>query len=106
MKLRTPSAGLSPFDVYNSTVDGTNPVDTLNTSNPGRLDLHTWGQNRNYVLGFSSDADRAFPERVQLKREEGGQGLAAFEPLRIKEVSMARLHTGEHSSVSTERSSI
>jgi inhibitor of Bruton tyrosine kinase len=31
---------------------------------------------------------------VQLKREEGGKGLSAFEPLRVKDVSMARLHTG------------
>ncbi|KAK4052965.1 hypothetical protein OIO90_004089 [Microbotryomycetes sp. JL221] len=86
--------GLSPFDVYNSTVDGTNPVDTSSSSNPGRLELYTWGQNRNFVLGFASDADRAFPERVQLKREEGGKGLAAFEPLRVQDVAMARLHTG------------
>ncbi|KAM0792087.1 hypothetical protein ACM66B_004791 [Microbotryomycetes sp. NB124-2] len=86
--------GLSPFDVYNSTVDGTNPVNTLSSSNPGRLDLYTWGQNRNFVLGFTSDADRAFPERVQLKREENGKGLSAFEPLRVQDVAMARLHTG------------
>lgn len=75
-------------------MDGTNPSDTLSSSNPGRLELYTWGQNRNFVLGFSGDGDRAYPERVQLKREEGGQGLAAFEPLRVKDVSMARLHTG------------
>ncbi|KAK4048797.1 hypothetical protein OIV83_004563 [Microbotryomycetes sp. JL201] len=86
--------GLSPFDVYNSTVDGTNPVNTLDSNNPGRLDLYTWGQNRNFVLGFTSDADRAFPERVQLKREENGKGLAAYEPLRVQDVAMARLHTG------------
>ncbi|GAA6032146.1 hypothetical protein JCM8097_007096 [Rhodosporidiobolus ruineniae] len=88
------SEGLSPFDVYNSTVDGTNPTDSLGTANPGRLDLHVWGDNRNYTLGFAGDKERQFPERVQIKREEGGKGLGAFEPLRVKDVSMARLHTG------------
>lgn len=86
--------GLSPFDVFNSTVEGTNPSFSASSSNPGRLDLFSWGSNRNFVLGFQSDSDRVHPERVQLKREEGGTGLAAFEPLRVKEVQMARLHTG------------
>ncbi|BGP49680.1 hypothetical protein JCM10450v2_005585 [Rhodotorula kratochvilovae] len=88
--------GLTPFDVYNSTVDGTNPSsDPLSTHplNPGRLEFFSWGSNRNYTLGFASDSERAMPERVSLRREEGGRGLAAFEPLRVKDVSMARLHT-------------
>ncbi|POY73358.1 hypothetical protein BMF94_3694 [Rhodotorula taiwanensis] len=89
--------GFTPFDVYNSTVDGTNPVPDpigTNPSNPGRVELFSWGSNRNYSLGFASDSERAIPERVHLQREEGGKGLAAFEPLRVKEISMARLHTG------------
>ncbi|KAK4703901.1 inhibitor of Bruton tyrosine kinase, partial [Phenoliferia sp. Uapishka_3] len=85
---------LSPFDVYNSTVEGTNPSDTSSLANPPRLELFTWGSNRNYVLGFESDGDRAVPERVQLKREEGQTGLRFYEPLRVKDISMARLHTG------------
>lgn len=88
--------GLTPFDVYNSTVDGTNPnlagQPPVNAA-PGRLDLYTWGSNKNFVLGFSGDGERVYPERVPLKREEGGKGLAVFEPLRVKDVSMARLHT-------------
>ena len=84
---------LSPFDVYNSTVEGTNPSDTLASQNPGRLELFTWGANRNYVLGVESDGDRAFPERVRLERDEGKTGLARFEPLRVKAIEMARLHT-------------
>ncbi|BGP17782.1 hypothetical protein JCM10213v2_005824 [Rhodosporidiobolus nylandii] len=90
------SEGLTPFDVYNSTIDGTNPSDTLLTSpgNPGRLEMFSWGANRNFTLGFASDNERQLPERVHLKREEGGKGLAAFEPLRIRDVSMARLHSG------------
>ncbi|KAI5481874.1 BTB domain and ankyrin repeat containing protein [Pseudohyphozyma bogoriensis] len=86
--------GLTPFDIYNSTVEGTNPSDVSSTAASARLELFTWGANRNYVLGFSGDGDRVFPERVQLMREEGQKGLDAFEPLRIREVSMARLHTG------------
>ncbi|KAJ8293937.1 BTB/POZ domain-containing protein 1 [Rhodotorula toruloides] len=88
--------GLSPFDVYNSTVDGTNPSpDPLSTNpaNPGRMELFSWGSNRNFVLGFASDSERTIPERVQLRRKEGGRGLSAFEPLRVKDISMARLHT-------------
>ncbi|GAA5933454.1 uncharacterized protein JCM15063_001318 [Sporobolomyces koalae] len=92
--------GLSPFDVFNSTVDGTNPSDHFSVAshpNPGRLELFSWGSNRNYVLGFPSDSERQFPERVQLKREDlkrDEDGLAKFEPCRVKDVSMARLHTG------------
>ncbi|GAA5907521.1 uncharacterized protein JCM6883_001232 [Sporobolomyces salmoneus] len=94
------SEGLSPFDVFNSTVDGTNPSDHFSAAshpNPGRLELFSWGSNRNYVLGFPSDSERQFPERVQLKREDlkrDEDGLASFEPCRVKDVSMARLHTG------------
>ncbi|GAA5904198.1 hypothetical protein JCM6882_003976 [Rhodosporidiobolus microsporus] len=86
--------GLTPFDVYNSTVDGTNPVDALGTENPGRLEMFSWGSNRNYVLGFAGDNERQYPERVGLKREEGGKGLAAFEPLRVRDVGLSRLHAG------------
>ncbi|GAA5832398.1 hypothetical protein JCM11251_006438 [Rhodosporidiobolus azoricus] len=86
--------GLSPFDVYNSTVDGTNPVDTLGSENPGRLEMFSWGSNRNYVLGFAGDNERQYPERLNLKREEGGKGLAAFEPLRVRDVGLSRLHAG------------
>lgn len=96
-----PFVGLSPFDVFNSTVDGTNPSDHFSTAshpNPGRLELFSWGSNRNYVLGFPSDSERQFPERVQLKREDGKKGeedgLAKFEPCRVKDISMARLHSG------------
>ncbi|GJN90353.1 hypothetical protein Rhopal_003364-T1 [Rhodotorula paludigena] len=88
--------GLTPFDVYNSTVDGTNPSSdplAANPLNPGRMELFSWGSNRNFVLGFASDSERTNPERVALRREEGGTGLAEHEPLRVKDVSMARLHT-------------
>ncbi|SCV67107.1 BQ2448_5753 [Microbotryum intermedium] len=98
--------GLTPFDVYNSTVDGTNPrqwardfgTDATNCFQggdlgTGRNELHTWGNNRNFVLGFSGDGDRTYPERVPLSRREGGTGLSAFDPVRVLDISMARLHT-------------
>lgn len=91
-------AGLTAFDVYNSTVEGTNPppLSASTTSANGRLELFTWGANRNFVLGFPGDGDRAFPERVPLKRleNEGGSGLGAFRPLGVRDIGMARLHTG------------
>lgn len=87
-------AGLTAFDVYNSTVEGTNPAEASSSSNPPRSELFTWGSNRNFVLGFPSDADRAFPERVPLKREGSERGLGVHEPVRVREVAMARLHSG------------
>lgn len=95
--------GLTPFDLYNSTVEGTNPSDIARPAatlpqgeDAGRRELFTWGANRNYVLGLAGDGDRAFPERVQLKREESGllQGVQKFEPLRVRDVVLARLHSG------------
>lgn len=99
----TITAGLTAFDVYNSTVEGTNPpplsslVPASSSSAHGRLELFTWGANRNYVLGFPGDGDRAHPERVPLKRLEndGGRGVGAFRPLGVIDMGMARLHTGE-----------
>ncbi|KDE03212.1 hypothetical protein, variant [Microbotryum lychnidis-dioicae p1A1 Lamole] len=98
--------GLTPFDVYNSTMDGTTPpqsqtgpgTDATNLVQRGdltlgRSELHTWGNNRNFVLGFSGDGDRTYPERVPLTRHEGGAGLSAFDPVKVLDVSMARLHT-------------
>lgn len=53
--------GFTAFDVYNSTCEGTNPLDGARGT-----DLYTWGSNRNYTLGSGDAADRAGPERVNL----------------------------------------
>ena len=48
--------GLTPFDLYNSTIEGTYPNDQ-NIASDG-CDLFVWGTNRNYTLGLSRDNDR------------------------------------------------
>jgi hypothetical protein len=53
--------GFTAFDVFNSTCEGTNPVDGARGT-----DLYTWGSNRNYTLGSGDATDRALPERVNL----------------------------------------
>lgn len=128
-------AGLTAFDLYNSTVESTNPsLPPLPSSslsedsspvpaqttlpNEGRQELYTWGSNRNFVLGFPGDNERIYAEKVPLARilpggarfigdkgkgkereievEEGGAGggVKAFDPVRVREISMGRLHTG------------
>lgn len=84
--------GLTPFDLYNSTVEGTNPSDSPAFEIAPRMDLLTWGANRNYVLGFAGDSDRSFPERINLRRDNTA-GIDAHAPVRVKDVSMARLHS-------------
>ncbi|KAM0746914.1 RCC1/BLIP-II [Meredithblackwellia eburnea MCA 4105] len=81
--------GLSAYDVLNSTIEGTNPV-----LSPG--ELFTWGSNRNFVLGFSNDGDRLLPERVGMRKVEDPRekGVDKLEKVRVRDISMARLHTG------------
>lgn len=86
-------SGLTAFDLYNSTVSGTNPGET----GPGdaRADLYTWGSNRNYVLGLPGDNDRTFPEKVRLERSQQAlqRRLAQFDPVRVRSVAISRLHS-------------
>lgn len=85
--------GLTAFDVYNSTVAGTNPHDT-------RGDLSLWGSNRNYTLGLGDGNDRALPDSVSLNRPEmelqSAYSLPAgrrYERPQVREVQMSRFHT-------------
>lgn len=129
--------GLSAFEIYNSTIDSTNPSlsaafeaaalekEADPSSSAGgvttrrkayfapRSELYTWGSNRNFVLGFVGDGDKVAPERVQLNRifredsiiENGAGaegkgkgkavGLRRWEPVRVKEIGMGRLHSGQ-----------
>ncbi|EFP88464.2 uncharacterized protein PGTG_14042 [Puccinia graminis f. sp. tritici CRL 75-36-700-3] len=64
--------GLSAFDLYHSTIDGS--INWI-SSKPSQAenqqphtDLFTWGSNRNFVLGIHDDGDRHHPERIHLKR--------------------------------------
>lgn len=98
--------GLTPFDLYNSTVNGTNPppdalsYDVSHHAHGRTLtQLFTWGSNRNYNLGLGDGDDRQFPDRVNLKQatEPVSSGpLPAgkkFDRIGIKDIAMSRLHT-------------
>ncbi|PWY99758.1 hypothetical protein BCV70DRAFT_161852 [Testicularia cyperi] len=107
--------GLAPFDLYNSTVAGTNPpADALaGESDPreyGRFhvrtltQLFTWGSNRNYNLGLGDGDDRQLPDRVNLRSSASNDAPPPsaprpavvgkkFDRLGIKDVAISRLHT-------------
>ena len=87
--------GLSPYDVYNSTIEGTNPHFAPD-SVPAQL--FTWGTNRNFVLGLPGDADRTYPDRVSLSHASANaashkSGWRAWQPVSVRDVRMARLHS-------------
>jgi inhibitor of Bruton tyrosine kinase len=83
----------SPFDVLNSTLNGTNPPPLYEPT--GGSDLFTFGSNNNNTLGFGDSDDRSRPERVQILRptRPGQSPFATFRPLRIRDVQMAKMHT-------------
>ncbi|KAI0782827.1 regulator of chromosome condensation 1/beta-lactamase-inhibitor protein II [Abortiporus biennis] len=84
--------GYRPFDLYNSTVEGTKPSD----EDRKRLELYTWGANRNAALGQGDGDDRTYPDQVVIERpdiSEGNSLAERFEPVRVKNVVMAKLHT-------------
>ncbi|KAB5589549.1 BTB domain and ankyrin repeat protein [Ceratobasidium theobromae] len=86
--------GMTSFDVYNSTVEGTVP-DTSSLS-PSR-ELWVWGSNRNATLGIGSADDRVYPESIQLSRPvevvERLTGSSRFSLIGVKHIAMSRLHT-------------
>ncbi|KAK9447806.1 uncharacterized protein V1518DRAFT_376065 [Limtongia smithiae] len=86
--------GNSPFDVLNSTIDGTNPG-SLDVA-VGGSELYTFGSNANHTLGFIDGDDRANPERVYFERPLEYQNEAAikkFQGVHIRDVQMSKLHT-------------
>ncbi|EPQ30341.1 uncharacterized protein PFL1_01867 [Pseudozyma flocculosa PF-1] len=100
--------GLTPFDLYNSTVAGTNPLHEAlswdsSTNIKGRTlcQLYSWGSNRNFTLGLGDGDDRQLPDRVNLRREadeweRSQQALAAgkrFDRIGVRDVVMGRMHT-------------
>ena len=94
--------GYRAFDLYNSTVEGTKPALSSDRElNRGRSELLTWGTNRNASLGFTDGDDRNFPDQVVLSRPGTSPSdylEERFEPLRVNQVSMSKLHTGASSS--------
>lgn len=83
----------SPFDVLNSTLNGTNPPAL--TKEKGGSDLFTFGSNKNNTLGFGDGDDRSHPEKVQIIRPAGKDEspLSKFRASRIRDVQMAKMHT-------------
>ncbi|ORY75404.1 hypothetical protein BCR37DRAFT_384028 [Protomyces lactucae-debilis] len=90
--LATDHEGNSAFDVYNATVPGVSP--NLFNRQRGGSDLFTFGSNVNHTLCFADSDDRAYPERVAIKRlPVQGEGIQKFRGNRIRDVSMQKLHT-------------
>ena len=83
----------SPFDVLNSTLNGTNPPPLYDVK--GGSDLFTFGSNKNNTLGFGDGDDRAHPERVHINRRprKDESALSIFTQPRIRDVQMAKMHT-------------
>ncbi|RDX54165.1 hypothetical protein OH76DRAFT_1398482 [Lentinus brumalis] len=84
--------GYTPFDLYNSTIEGTIPDHHEHLGE----ELYTWGSNRNAALGVGDGNDRAYPELVSpripdvLEKENLD---ARFTPVRVRQVVMSKLHT-------------
>lgn len=96
---------LTPFDLYNSTVAGTNPPPHADI----RGDLYAWGTNRNFTLGLGDGDDRYLPDLVNLRRSQDisnasksdgvseSKRLAVpgkrFDRIHVKDMQMSRMHT-------------
>ena len=106
--------GYTPFDLYNSTIEGTIPdhyMDRVEELFSWRADmslpdnrrvrgeeLYTWGSNRNAALGVGDGDDRTHPELITLRIGELSEKDtidARFTPVRVRQIAMSRLHTGE-----------
>ena len=91
--------GHTAFELYNSTIPLATPAERLRTD---RVELLTWGANRNAALGHPDGDDRAFPEVVPLRRSDQAGGRDSFKrsvafrlkPASAVDVKMSRLHTG------------
>lgn len=86
------SEGLTPFDLFNGTVDGTNPG-----AEETGTDLFTWGVNRNYALGTPDSSDKAFPDRINLltqrQASDNPDPAQRFFNVGVKDIKMGKLHT-------------
>jgi inhibitor of Bruton tyrosine kinase len=85
--------GNSPFDILNSTLNGTNPLPLCDEK--GGSDLFTFGSNKNNSLGFGDGDDRSHPERVHIVRpaRKEESPLSMFRAPQIRDVQMAKMHT-------------
>lgn len=57
-----------------------------------------WGVNRNFALGIGDSSDKAYPDRVNLLTQNQANGRSdptqRFNHVGVKDVAMAKLHTG------------
>ncbi|BEI83868.1 hypothetical protein CcaverHIS002_0404720 [Cutaneotrichosporon cavernicola] len=93
----TDNEGLRAFDLFNGTVDGTNPAD--DGDEVIGTDLYVWGVNRNSTLGLSdASGDKTFPDRVNLLTQKQASShpdpAERFLHVGVRDVQMAKLHTG------------
>ncbi|KLT41743.1 RCC1/BLIP-II protein [Cutaneotrichosporon oleaginosum] len=93
----TDNEGLTAFDLFNGTVEGTNPPDI--DGDVVGTDLYVWGVNRNSTLGLGdASADKAFPDRVNLltqrQASDNPDPAERFFHVGVRDVQMAKLHTG------------
>lgn len=83
--------GLTPFDLLNATIDGTNPDSSSSNASSGRKELFTWGSNRNFNLGVNVDGDRPLPEKVKLKPRNGAKW--SLFPVSASHITIGRFST-------------
>ena len=92
--------GYTPFDLYNSTVAGTNPAEVL--AGDSNAELYTWGSNRNAGLGLKDGDDRVQPAQVVIRPSADSVNpearglnniLGALKLLSVIDVAMSKLHT-------------
>lgn len=79
--------GLTPFDLFNATVEGTNPE----PKHASRSELYTWGNNRNFNLGVNADGDRSLPESVKVRPQSNAKW--SLQPISARSVQMDKFHT-------------
>ncbi|KAF8589240.1 hypothetical protein K439DRAFT_1527185 [Ramaria rubella] len=94
--------GFTPFDLYNSTIDGTGPASTplawddVVLTERG-MDLFTWGANRNAALGHGDSDDRTYPDQVVIERPDtptsSSRASDKLAPIKVRAIAMAKLHT-------------
>ncbi|RXK36894.1 hypothetical protein M231_05868 [Tremella mesenterica] len=86
--------GLTAFELYNGTVDGTSPPKDVMDG----TDLFVWGVNRNFALGTGDSTDKAYPDRVNLQSQDQFNGhpdpTKRFSHVGVQDVVMGKLHTG------------
>ncbi|KAG7098474.1 hypothetical protein E1B28_000418 [Marasmius oreades] len=89
--------GFTAFDLYNSTIEGTQPDASALSYNGTGGELFTWGVNRNALLAHGDSSNRAFPDQVYPPKAEIAQdGLdveTRFARAKSMQVKMGKLHT-------------